>query len=153
MPRSNRMRLLEIPLEEAFFGPIPLPSKIREIVESTQALYSRSRSISPWLGYLAWDGLGYRGTCAFKTPPLNRKIEIAYWTFAGYEGRGVATFMVRALCEIARQQSSELTLVAQTLPTTSPSTSVLKKVGFTFNQSVDHPEDGVVWEWMLPLSS
>lgn len=152
MPRSNRMRLLEIPVEEAFVGPIPLPPKIREIVESTQAFYSRSRSVSPWLGYLVWDGVGYRGTCAFKSPPLDEKVEIAYWTFTEHEGKGVATFMVKALCEIARQRNSTLTLVAQTLPATGPSTSVLKKVGFTFHQVVDHPEDGEVWEWTLPLS-
>jgi hypothetical protein len=28
------------------------------------------------------------GTCAFKTPPKNQQVEIAYFTFPGNEGRG-----------------------------------------------------------------
>jgi len=36
---------------------------------------------------------------------------------------------------------------AQTLPKDSPSTTVLKNLGFTHRDTLLHPEDGLVWEW------
>jgi hypothetical protein len=38
---------------------------------------------------------------------------------------------------------------AQTLPEENASTAILKKLGFTLVGSVQHPDDGTVWEWEL----
>lgn len=39
---------------------------------------------------------------------------------------------------------------SQTLPEENASTSILKKLGFRLVGTVEHPEDGPVWEWELP---
>jgi hypothetical protein len=44
-------------------------------------------------------------------------------------------------------------VAAQTLPEENASTSVLKKLQFSFVGSVEHPEDGLVWEWQLSNTS
>ncbi|WP_157862452.1 GNAT family N-acetyltransferase [Nitrosococcus halophilus] len=89
------------------------------------------------------------GTCAFKTPPQNNEIEIAYFTFPNNEGRGIATRMSSQLIQIARAQIPSLTITAQTLPENNASSSILKKLGFVSVGELDHPEDGRVWEWKL----
>ena len=68
----------------------------------------------------------------------------------GFEGRGIATAMVKELVRIARQKRKTLTIFAQTLPEENASTTILKRLGFRFTRSVDHLEDGTVWEWELP---
>jgi hypothetical protein len=46
-----------------------------------------------------------------------------------------------------------VTVAAQTLPEENASTSILKKLKFSFVGSVEHPEDGLVWEWQLSKNS
>jgi hypothetical protein len=46
-----------------------------------------------------------------------------------------------------------VTVTAQTLPEENPSTSVLRKLNFRMVGSVEHPEDGLVWEWQLSADS
>lgn len=41
-------------------------------------------------------------------------------------------------------------IAAQTLPQESASTTILRRLGFALVGTVDHPEDGPVWEWQLP---
>jgi hypothetical protein len=38
-------------------------------------------------------------------------------------------------------------LIAHTLPRKGPSTSILRKLGFSRVGTIDHPEDGPVWKW------
>jgi hypothetical protein len=33
----------------------------------------------------------------------------------------------------------------------SPSTQVLRKCGFTFTEELFDPDDGILWQWKLPL--
>jgi RimJ/RimL family protein N-acetyltransferase len=87
------------------------------------------------------------GTCGFKSVPRDGRVEIAYFSFPGNEGRGVATRMAAALVEIARGTDARVAVAAQTLPQESASTSVLKKLGFEHVDTLEHPEDGTVWEW------
>ena len=89
------------------------------------------------------------GACGFKSSPVAGRVEIAYGTFPGHEGRGFATTMARELVQISRQEDTSLTVTAQTLPEENASTSILKKLGFTLVGPVEHPEDGTVWEWEL----
>jgi RimJ/RimL family protein N-acetyltransferase len=75
-------------------------------------------------------------------------VEIAYFTFPGNEGRGIATRMASELVAIARQNGVRA-VKAQTLPRENASTRILEKLGFSKAGSVRHPEDGEVWEWRL----
>jgi hypothetical protein len=36
------------------------------------------------------------------------------------------------------------------LPKENASTIILRRLGFTHTGTVQHPEDGEVWEWSLP---
>jgi hypothetical protein len=126
-----------------------IPNIAREVMKSSAAMYRTTGCQPPWIGYLAVDGAGCVGTCAFKSPPLEGRVEIAYFTFPGNEGRGVATAMVKALIELAKRASSSIRIFAQTLPQPNASTRVLEKLGFERTAEIDHPEDGKVWEWEL----
>ncbi len=105
---------------------------------------------APWIGYLAQDGEAgdapLVGTCAFKSPPDADGVEIAYFTFPGHEGRGVASRMAALLVDLAAAHGVTR-IRAQTLPESNASTRVLQKLGFTCAGPVMHPDDGEVWEW------
>jgi GNAT superfamily N-acetyltransferase len=105
-----------------------------------------------WGGYFAIDP-GTRevvGSCAFKAPPTEEgSVEIAYFTYPGFEGRGYATGMARKLIALASGSAAVRRIIAHTLPETSASTRVLARVGMTFVEEVVDPEDGRVWRWEL----
>lgn len=65
---------------------------LHSLAEQTSRLLEHNR----WGAYLAVDA-GTRlivGTCAFKSrPSADGEIEIAYFTFEQFEGRGIATAM------------------------------------------------------------
>ena len=124
---------------------------LRMVVEMTVQHFEKVGFIPPWVGYVAVENSVPIGTCAFKSPPVDGGVEIAYGTMPGFEGRGIATTMARKLVRIARQENENLTVFAQTLPDENASTAILKKLGFQWIGTVEHPEDGPVWEWELPF--
>lgn len=126
-----------------------VPALAAQVIEATTQLYSAVGYEPPWLGYLALENGAFIGSCGFKSPPENNRVEIAYFTFPGNESRGVATRMASALVRIAMTKMPAVIVAAQTLPEESASTSVLKKLQFRFVGSIEHPEDGLVWEWQL----
>ena len=106
--------------------------------------------ISPWIGYLAVDKPSRTivGTCAFKGGPNQEKtVEIAYFTFPDYEGKGYATAMAHSLIQMALSHPDAPRIIAHTLPHSNASTRVLQKVGMQFVGDVIDPEDGPVWQW------
>jgi RimJ/RimL family protein N-acetyltransferase len=148
------MELIEITKSGTAAKPINgLTDLVKEVISSTVGLYAVAGYVPPWTGYLALEEKQCAGTCAFKSPPENNRVEIAYFTFPEYEGRGVATRMAQALIRITLDSRPELTITAQTLPEENASTAVLKKLGFQFIAELEHPEDGKVWEWQLKNSS
>ncbi len=125
---------------------------VREVVGTTLANVPDGGSEARWGGYLAIDeGAGsVVGTCAFKTPPsVDGTVEIAYFTFPSFEGRGYATAMARNLIDMAHGSPDVKRIIARTLPETNASTMVLKKVGMRLAGEVTDPEDGKVWEWEM----
>jgi ribosomal-protein-alanine N-acetyltransferase len=122
-----------------------LPSQAAEVISGATRLYRARGFVAPWIGYLAVEDGACVGTCAFKAPPQDGCVEIAYYSFA--EGRGVATRMASALVDIASQSGPGLAVKAQTLPEESASTALLRKLDFELLGPVEHPEDGTVWEW------
>lgn len=122
---------------------------VREVVGITLANVSDGGN-EQWGGYLAIDESAGSvvGTCAFKTPPAaDGTLEIAYFTFPLFEGRGYATAMARSLIDLAHGSPEVKRIIARTLPEPNASTMVLKKVGMRLVSEVTDPEDGKVWEW------
>jgi RimJ/RimL family protein N-acetyltransferase len=129
-----------------------LPETARKICAGMRAFYGKIGFVPPWIGYLALDGVTCVGTCSFKAPVQENRVEIAYFTFPEHEGRGYATRMAQALVALAVEAQPGVLVTAQTLPAEGASTSLLKKLGFQRAADVQHPEDGLVWEWHYPAS-
>lgn len=127
--------------------PYLIPEVAKPVLETFAQMYATTEYLPPWIGYLASEGEALVGTCAFKSAPKDGVVEIAYFTFPAHEGKGVATRMARKLVEIAQEADSSVTVIAQTLPVHGASTQILQKLGFTWRRSLQHPEDGLVWEW------
>ena len=124
---------------------------IQQVVEATLDLYQRKGYETPWIGYLALEHDRCVGTCGFAGPPTNDdEIEIAYFTFPGNEGKGIATRMARSLIELTRAEATSkcYKYIAHTLPAEGSSTSILRKLGFALQAEIEHPEDGRIWKWV-----
>jgi [ribosomal protein S5]-alanine N-acetyltransferase len=148
------MELIAITENGELIKPVPfMPSLAAEIVEATTQLYRTVGYELPWIGYLALEDSTCVGSCGFKSPPQNNRVEIAYFTFPGNESRGVATRMASELIRLALDKMPAVTVAAQTLPEENASTSILKKLQFRFVGTLEHPEDGLVWEWQLSNTS
>ena len=126
-----------------------LSDMAREVVHATVGLYETAGFTKPWLGYFAVRGSSLVGTCGFKSPPSDGRVEIAYGTFPEFEGQGVATSMAREFVALAVSRAPELVVAAQTLPEPNASHRILEKIGFRHVSTLDHPDDGEVWEWHL----
>ncbi|HUF26778.1 MAG TPA: GNAT family N-acetyltransferase [Gemmatimonadaceae bacterium] len=133
------------------FTLVPSWPAIVEIAVDTARFLAATQSSRPWGSYLALDGPERRlvGACGFKgNPDAGGAVEIAYFTFPGEEGRGVATAMASALVELARVSEHPPSIVrAHTLPERNASVRVLEKNGFRRLGEVMDPEDGLVWRW------
>jgi ribosomal-protein-alanine N-acetyltransferase len=116
-------------------------------IQSTVQLYSRVGWMLPWIGYLAIEQDVCVGTCAFTSAPKGGVVEIAYFTFPGYERTGVATRMAAFLVSLANERAPEIVVTAHTLPEENVSTVVLRKLGFVFSGPRDHEQDGPIWVW------
>ena len=128
---------------------IALPPGIAEVMSATAGMYQSSGYEPPWIGYLAVSESIIVGTCAFKSSPTNGRVEIAYFTFSGYEGRGIATAMARRLVSLANAERPGIVVTAQTLPVRNASNSILEKLGFKLAGRATDAEAGEVWEWRL----
>jgi len=126
-----------------------LPEVTAEVFRATAKLYDSVGFVEPWVGYLALAGDTPVGTCGFKSPPVDGRVEIAYFTFPEFEGRGFATAMAAELLAIAQRHRPSVVVAAQTLPERNASHRVLEKLRFCHVATIDHPEDGTVWEWQL----
>jgi len=147
---GDEMELIEITRDGSPARQIDeLPDVAHDILASTAEMYKTCGYQPPWIGYLAVHNGKCVGTCAFKTPPIDGRVEIAYFTFPGNEGHGIATSMARALVEKTMPEAQGVRICAQTLPERNASTRVLEKLGFQQIAEIEHPEDGKVWEWEL----
>ena len=84
------------------------------------------------------------GTCAFKGPPVDGVVEIAYGIQPEHEGRGYATEAAQALVEYAAKLKHVTLVRAHTLPVGLASKRVLEKCGFRYVGETLDPEDGTV---------
>jgi [ribosomal protein S5]-alanine N-acetyltransferase len=123
------------------------PGTAAAVCLATAEMYRTTGFTPPWVGYLGVLAGKVVGTCAFKAAPSDGAVEIAFFTFPGHEGRGVATSMVRQLIDIAYASDRSLRIIAHTPPERSASNAILRKVGFLLLGDWEDPVDGTVWEW------
>lgn len=133
-------------------GTIPQPGLVvagiaASVAEATAGMYKVTGFRPPWIGYLALSGEQIIGTCAFKAAPSDGAVEIAFFTFPGHEGQGIATAMARQLIDIAYGADRSLKIIAHTRPERNASSAVLSKLGFLLLGDYEDPADGTVWEW------
>ncbi|MBZ5619217.1 MAG: GNAT family N-acetyltransferase [Acidobacteriia bacterium] len=103
-----------------------------------------------WFGHFAIEGETQQlaGVCSLKGPPVDGVVEIAYFTFPGFEGRGIGTEMARFVLERARRLPEVTLVTAHTAPESNASTRILERIGMRF--SGEAQEDGVpVWRWEI----
>lgn len=124
-----------------------LPEVAAEVFRATAAHYDVVGFEEPWVGYLVVSGDVPVGTCGFKSPPVAGRVEIAYFTFPEFEDRGFATAVAAELIAIAGRHRPAVVVAAQTLPERNASHRVLEKLAFRHIATLEHPEDGTVWEW------
>ena len=147
---SGEFRL--VPCEEDGFPAdliLSLPEFARSACEMSAVWYPKVGYIPPWIGYLSVLEGTVVGGGGFKEPPQDGRVEIAYFTAPGFEGRGHATRTAGELIAIAQRADPALLIAAQTLPEENASTTILRKLGFRLHGSVQHPDDGEIWEWRL----
>ena len=107
-----------------------------------------------WDGYFVVDTATREvvGSCAFKGQPTDDgTVEIAYFTYPEFEGKGYATSMARKLIDLATRCKTVNRVLAHTLPRTNSSTRVLEKNEMTFVGEVTDPDDGRVWRWQTQI--
>ena len=116
-----------------------------DAIESTLAL----NNTLPWSGYLAQTkDRDVVGICAFKgAPDANREVELAWFTFPGYERRGHGTDMAKHLVTLATESDPGVRLIAITEPEAGASSKICERVGFSCEGVVDLPDEGPVWRW------
>jgi ribosomal-protein-alanine N-acetyltransferase len=123
---------------------------LREVGAATAAFLARVGGEARWGSFLAMDS-GSRlvvGTCSYKGPPdAGGAVEIAYFTFPAYQGRGYATAMAAHLTAQAATPPPARTVRAHTLPERNASVRILEKLGFAHLGQVVDPEDGPIWRW------
>lgn len=142
------MQLISIPRDGNVSLPcIELPEVAASLVASTVQLYSQRGYLEPWVGYLAIEEGNCVGAGGFTSPPVDGVVEIAYFTFPHFEGRGIATRMVQGLITTAQHRDPSVRIIAYTLTEENASNHILKKLGFAFAGAIDHPDDGKIWKW------
>lgn len=124
----------------------------REVIAQTRAFQGRIDSPPEYGGFLGADTptMQVIGVCGFKGGPDARgDVEIAYGTFAPYEGKGYAKAMAAALIARARASGAPH-IIAHTLPELNASCTILRSLGFrNVGTVISDPEDGPVWRWEM----
>jgi RimJ/RimL family protein N-acetyltransferase len=104
----------------------------------------------PWVHGFAMarrDSGAVVGYCAFKGPPRDGVVEIAYGVNPDQEGKGYATEAAGALAEFAFGFDEVEIVRAHTRPDSIASQRVLAKSGFARVGDAVDPDDGLVWRF------
>ena len=115
------------------------------------ALLEKSSAQDPWVhGFHVLDDQGHAvGLGAFKGPPSDGCVEIAYAIVPEQQRKGYATQAARGLVSFAFACDEVQKVIAHTLPDGIASQRVLQKSGFAkVGEQVD-PEDGLVWRFEI----
>lgn len=93
------------------------------------------------------------GSCGYKGPPdKDGVVEIGYEIAPGYRLKGLATELAQGLIDHAFSFPEVKAVKAHTLAHVNASGSVLQKCGLKKTAELFDPDDGDVWQWVLPRS-
>jgi RimJ/RimL family protein N-acetyltransferase len=133
----------------------PVPAgwpEFPEAVDFTLAkLQDRPDEDQWWMHFFLVDG-ELVGSGGFVGPPDGGTVEIGYEIAPQFRGKGYGIAAARAMVLKASADGAVATVIAHTLPEDSPSTGVLRRVGFRFAGEVLGTEAGTVWRWELPVA-
>jgi RimJ/RimL family protein N-acetyltransferase len=107
---------------------------------------------SHWFGHFAIEAESQEmvGVCTLKGPPDGGTVEMAYYTFPGFEERGIATAMARFVLERARVLPGVKVVMARTPPGFDGAARVAEKIGMRFvDEEVE--EESVMWRWEIEV--
>jgi [ribosomal protein S5]-alanine N-acetyltransferase len=132
--------------------------KLHEVAQQTaQSSLEFMRTFSletpaHWFGYLVVEGESQQlaGVCTFKGPPVDGALTIAYYTFPGYEGRGIGMAMARFLLARARELPGVTSLIAYTPARYDAAVRILENLGMGFIGE-ERDENVTVWRWSMNL--
>jgi RimJ/RimL family protein N-acetyltransferase len=145
------MKLIPIP-ESCECPPEIMPTfLVDEMLSTYTTYYPKIGFHAPWIGYFIVEDGNAVGSCGFTGAPKDNKVEIAYFTFPGHEGRGIATFACKELVKLALSTNSTLTIFAKTAPEENASTHILVRNGFVKKGETTDDEIGLAWEWVFAL--
>jgi RimJ/RimL family protein N-acetyltransferase len=150
MTHNFRLEVIEIQhsyLEEKYASNV-----CQEVILATMDLYKIKGFYRPWVGYLVIDSNVIVGAAGFNGRPENNVVEISYYTFKEYEGKGYAALACKELIRIANYQNPGLIICAKTAPEENASTRILRKNGFIYRKIVQDHEIGDAWLWELSPS-
>ena len=116
-----------------------------EIVDLLRGVAKEVGGSAAWLMVVDGEGVGM---ISIKYRDPKGRWDIGYGVAPEREGRGYATAAVGALKTIAQAQGAR-GLTAETLPDSGASPRVLLRNGFTCIGQHDHPEDGLVDQWVV----
>src|SRR3954447_6554958 len=105
-----------------------------------------------WFGHLVIEGESQQlvGICSLKGPQVEGAVEMAFFTFPGFEGRGIGTAMARFTLDRATTLQDVRRVTARTAPAHNASTRILEKIGMRF--VCEEMEDGAaVWLWQIAV--
>jgi ribosomal-protein-alanine N-acetyltransferase len=147
---TGPFRLVPIRADGSLAGDAPpLSSDVREFCEAMAALYRKVGWQPPWVGYVSiFQGQAVGGG-AFVGPPIDSRVEIAYFTAPEHERRGYATLTAKGLLEIARGAAPSVLPFAKTEPRLNSSTAILTSLGFAHAGSTTDEEIGEAWLWVI----
>lgn len=146
---SDHFHLEAIDIHETYLEEKYRSQICQEVIDATLDLYKKVGFHRPWVGYLVIHAHHIAGAAGFNGKPQNNHVEISYFTFPEFEGKGFASLACKALINIARQANPHLIITAKTAPEENASTSILKKNGFVFKELVQDHEIGDAWLWEL----
>ncbi|MEZ5174524.1 MAG: GNAT family N-acetyltransferase [Bacteroidia bacterium] len=124
-----------------------------KLLEAYREFYPAVGFYPPWVGYFIYIDNEVVGSCGFTGKPENDSVEIAYWTFPEFEGKGIASMACSQLIDIALRHKSDIKILAKTEPTENASTKILKKNGFIFHSISHDDEIGEAWLWFYQRKS
>jgi len=147
MQQTFHLEIIEI--QQSYLAEKYASKVCQEVISATIDLYKNKGFDMPWVGYLVLDSNVIVGAAGFNGKPENNGVEISYYTFQEYEGKGYATLACKELIKIAKFQNPGLVIYAKTAPEENASTRILSKNGFVYQKVVKDREIGDAWLWEL----
>ncbi|UPT68402.1 MAG: GNAT family N-acetyltransferase [Sphingobacteriales bacterium JAD_PAG50586_3] len=94
------------------------------------------------------------GSCGFKGVPTDTgMVEIGYEVAESYRNKGLATEFATALIDFAFSHPQVTMVQAHTLAVENASCAVLQRCGMQKMETLEDPDDGLIWRWELKRNS